>query len=87
MNTKLTLTIEQSVIEKAKKYAKEKERSLSDLIENYLRALTTDSSQNEIGQKEIELTPIVKSLKGTFKAPKNSDYKKDLADRLSDKYL
>jgi hypothetical protein len=87
MNTKLTLTIEQSVIEKAKKYAKEKERSLSDLIENYLKALTTDSSQKEIGQKEIELTPIVKSLKGTFKVPKNSDYKKDLADRLSDKYL
>lgn len=87
MNTKLTLTIEQSVIEKAKKYAKEKERSLSDLIENYLKALTTDSSQNEIGQKEIELTPIVKSLKGTFKAAKNSDYKKVLADRLSDKYL
>lgn len=87
MNTKLTLTIEQSVIEKAKKYAKEKERSLSDLIENYLKALTKDSDYDELGKKDIELTPIVKSLKGTFKAPKNSDYKKDLADRLSDKYL
>ena len=39
MNTKLTLTIDQSVIEKAKKYAKEKERSLSDLIENYLKLI------------------------------------------------
>lgn len=82
MNTKLTLTIEQSVIEKAKKYAKEKERSLSDLIENYLKALTKDNAQND-----IELTPIVKSLKGSFTAPKNSDYKKDLTNRLSDKYL
>ena len=36
MNTKLTLTIVQSAIEKAKKYAKKKVRSLSDLIENYL---------------------------------------------------
>lgn len=87
MNTKLTLTIEQSVIEKAKKYAKEKERSLSDLIENYLKALTTDSDQFELGKKDIELTPIVKSLIGSFSAPKNNDYKKDLADRLSDKYL
>jgi hypothetical protein len=87
MNTKLTLTIEQSVIEKAKKYAKEKERSLSDLIENYLKALTNDSDHDEFGKKDIELTPIVKSLKGSFSAPKNSDYKKDLADRLSDKYL
>ncbi len=82
MNTKLTLTIEQSVIEKAKKYAKEKERSLSDLIENYLKALTKDDAKND-----IELTPIVKSLKGSFNAPKNSDYKKELANRLSEKYL
>jgi predicted CopG family antitoxin len=45
MNTKLTLTIEQSVIEKAKKYAKEKERSLSDLIENYLKSLTNSEEK------------------------------------------
>lgn len=82
MNTKLTLTIEQSVIEKAKKYAKDKERSLSDLIENYLKALTADNTQND-----IELTPIVKLLKGSFNAPKNSNYKKDLATKLSEKYL
>ena len=82
MNTKLTLTIEQSVIEKAKKYAKEKERSLSNLIENYLKALTKEGSSNEIA-----LTPIAKSLKGSFTAPKNFDYKKELANRLSDKYL
>lgn len=82
MNTKLTLTMEQTVIEKAKKYAKDKERSLSNLIENYLKALTAESNQ-----KEIELTPIVKSLKGSFNAPKNFDYKKELTNRLSEKYL
>jgi hypothetical protein len=82
MNTKLTLTIEQTVIEKAKKYAKDKERSLSNLIENYLKALTKESDSNE-----IELTPIVKSLKGSFTAPKNFDYKKELTNRLSKKYL
>ncbi|WGK94425.1 MULTISPECIES: DUF6364 family protein [Flavobacterium] len=82
MNTKLTLTIEQTVIEKAKKYAKTKERSLSNLIENYLKVLTTEEDSNA-----IELTPIVKSLKGSFTAPKNLDYKKELANRLSKKYL
>jgi hypothetical protein len=82
MNTKLTLTIEQAVIEKAKKYAKDKERSLSNLIENYLKALTKESDSNE-----IELTPIVKSLKGSFTAPKNFNYKKELTNRLSEKYL
>ncbi|AJW63357.1 hypothetical protein VO54_01881 [Elizabethkingia miricola] len=82
MNTKLTLTIEKSVIEKAKKYAHKRERSLSDLIENYLKALTSDDSKNE-----SDLTPIVKSLKGSFSMPKNFDYKKELTNRLSEKYL
>ena len=82
MNTKLTLTIEQSIIEKAKKYARKKERSLSDLIENYLKALTTEETLNQ-----EELSPIVKSLKGSFKMPKNFDYKKELSDRLTEKYL
>ncbi|CAM3690816.1 hypothetical protein BAZ12_04120 [Elizabethkingia miricola] len=82
MNTKLTLTIEKSVIEKAKKYAHKRERSLSDLIENYLKALTNDDSKNE-----NDLTPTVKSLKGSFSMPKNFDYKKELTDRLSEKYL
>lgn len=83
MNTKLTLTIEQTVIEKAKKYAKDNERSLSDLIENYLKALTKDSDVDD----DVELTPVVKSLKGSFTATKNFDYKKELANRLSEKYL
>lgn len=37
MNTKLALTIEQSVVEKSKIYAHKNEISLSDLIENYLK--------------------------------------------------
>ena len=82
MISKLTLTIEKSVIEKAKKYAKERERSLSDLIENYLKALTVDAEEGD-----IELTPIVKSLKGSFKAPKDFNYKNELSKALADKYL
>jgi hypothetical protein len=82
MNTKLTLTIEQSVIDKAKKYASSKGRSLSDLIENYLKVITKDENV-----ASIELTPIVKSLKGSFKTSKNIDYKKELAKQLTDKYM
>lgn len=81
MNTKLTLSIEHEVIVNAKKYAKERKRSLSDLIENYLILIANDNSD-----KEIELSPIVKMTKGTFTAPKNSDYKQVLADRLKTKY-
>ena len=82
MNIKLTLTIEQIIIEKAKKYAKGKGRSLSDIVENYLKAITKEDNN-----ESIDLTPIVKSLKGTFKAPKNLDYKKELSKRLTEKYL
>lgn len=83
MNTKLTLTIEQDVIQKAKEYAKNKNRSLSDLIENYLKSLT----QEEPEEKKKTLSPIVKSLKGSFKMPANFDYKEELRKGLEEKYL
>jgi hypothetical protein len=83
MNTKLTLTIEREIIERAKKYAKEKNRSLSDLIENYLKILTKEERK----QKEKSFNPVVKSLKGSFKTSKKLDYKKELKNRLEEKYL
>ncbi len=81
MNTKLTLTIEQTIIKKAKKYARQKGRSLSDIIENYLKIITKDKLKSD-----IEITPLTKSLKGSFKAPDNFDYKEQLSKRLSEKY-
>jgi hypothetical protein len=81
MNAKLTLTIEQSVIENAKIYAKNTGHSLSNMIENYLKVLTKSDVINK-----NEITPIVKSLKGSFKAPANFDYKKELSKNLSRKY-
>jgi len=82
MNTKLTLTIEQTIIKKAKKYAKGKGRSLSDIIENYLKVIT-----KEEGKSDFEITPLTKSLRGSFKAPKDFDYKEELSKGLSQKYL
>ena len=82
MNTKLTLTIEASVIERAKQYARLKGRSLSDIVENYLLVITRDELKSE-----IDILPITKSLKGSFKAPSDFDYKKELAKGLSEKYL
>jgi transcriptional regulator CtsR len=82
MNTKLTLTIEQDVISKAKNYAKEKNRSLSNIIENYLKSLTTEEDK-----AEIKLSPLIESLKGSFKMPIDFDYKVELRKGLEDKYL
>jgi Family of unknown function (DUF6364) len=82
MNTKLTLTIEEAIIVKAKNYARSKKSSLSNLIENYLKAVIKE----EINE-ESKTTSIVKSLRGSFKAPKNFDYKAELSKRISEKYL
>ena len=83
MNTKLTLTIEQEIIKRAKEYAKNKNRSLSDIIENYLKILTKEEQR----EKAKKLNPIVKSLKGSFKIPKKDmDYKKELRNQLEKKY-
>jgi hypothetical protein len=82
MNTKLTLTIEQSLIDKAKKYAKGKGRSLSDIVENYLKVIIKEENT-----KVIDQTPIASSLRGAFKAPKDFDYKDELSKGLSEKYL
>jgi len=82
MSTKLTLTIDDSVIEKAKKYAKNKDKSLSSIVENYLKILIKEQSDNQ-----MEITPIVKSLKSTFHAAEAIDYKSALTKKLSEKYL
>lgn len=83
MNTKLTLTIEKEIIERAKRYAKAKDRSLSDIIENYLKVLT--ARENKESNKQLH--QVVASLKGSFKMPKDMDYEKALKNRLEKKYL
>jgi uridine kinase len=81
MNTKLTITIEQTIIERAKRYAKNKGRSLSDIIENYLKVITKEE------ESQIDITPLVKSLQGSFNASKSFDYKKELSKSLAEKYI
>ncbi|MGJ8744137.1 DUF6364 family protein [Polaribacter sp.] len=82
MNTKLTLTIEKEVIEIAKKYAKEKGQSLSEMVENYFKFITT--SENEVQEKELSYK--VSKLRGIIKTDKEIDCKKILTEELSKKY-
>ncbi len=82
MDTKLTLNMDKEVAGKAKKYARSKGRSLSDLVEDYLRFLT---HQMEPGEHKI--SPKVKSLLGSIKVPEGFEYKKELTRNLNDKYL
>ena len=45
MDTKLTLKLDQEIIERAKLYASDKKLSLSRLIENYLNAPTAEQNK------------------------------------------
>jgi|TARA_R110000868_G_scaffold92579_2_gene256888 antitoxin component of RelBE/YafQ-DinJ toxin-antitoxin module len=79
MESKLTLKLDRNVINNAKTYAKKQNISLSKLIENYLNKITHD--KNEI----FDVTPLVESLTGIIDL-KESDYRKEYNDFLSEKY-
>jgi hypothetical protein len=74
MDTKLTLRLNDSVIERAKIYARSHKISLSKMIESYLDSLT---KQNEEEKKEASITPLVESLSGVIDLPADFDYKKE----------
>jgi hypothetical protein len=82
MNRKLTISIEESTIEMAKKYAKAKGKSLSEIIENYLSIISASASE----KKSKSISKISK-LKGAVKfAEEPADYKKELSSALKKKY-
>ena len=82
METKLTLRLNDRVIERAKKYAKERRISLSKMIESYLDSLTREKRP----EKETDITPLIESLSGVIDLPADFDYKKEYRDYLIKKY-
>jgi hypothetical protein len=82
METKLTLRLNDRVIERAKVYAKEQKISLSKMIESYLDSLTREIEDD--GKKSI--TPLVESLSGVIDLPADFNYKKEYGDYLTEKY-
>ena len=84
MLAKLTLTIEQSVIEQAKEYAQKKNRSVSRIVEEYLKNIVTN---HDIGTSFSKMkSPITDSISGMFRENGKS-YKDMLSEALQDKYL
>ena len=82
MNAKLTLTVEKSVIEKAKVFARHTGRSLSELIENYLVSIT-DENKGEEQKLSGKLSRIV----GSVKVPADFDEEKELRNYFEQKHL
>lgn len=80
MDKKLTLSLDKSIIESAKNYAKSNNISLSKLIESYLTTLTKRKEDS------TEITPLVESLSGVINLDEDFDVKDAYADYLIEKY-
>jgi len=72
MRTKLTLTIDNQVINSAKEYAREKGESLSAIVENYLKSITA------MGQPNLVISDKVRKMMGVISLPNDFDYKNEL---------
>jgi len=82
MDTKLTLRLDDGVIERAKTYARNHKISLSKMIESYLDSITKQSEK----KKKITISPLVDSLSGVIDLPADFDYKKEYRDYIEEKY-
>ena len=82
MDAKLTLKLEKEVIDKAKRYARQQNQSLSRLIENLLRAIVTGEKKDA----DDEITPRVNRLSGVLRTIPDLDEKEAITDYLLRKH-
>ena len=81
MPVKLTLSVDKNVIERAKRFSRRQRKSLSKLVEGYLRELTGVSSGRE------DITPKVAALSGVIPPGAiRGERRVDYADFLVEKY-
>lgn len=85
MATKLTLSIDKEVIEEAKKYAKKEGRSLSNIIEEYLKSISTKKMLKK--RDKSELDALINELCGSVKLPKGKSYKELIREARIERYL
>ena len=78
MQTKLTLRLEDTLIQQAKNYAKQHDKSLSQVVSDYFKILTQNGNKSTT-------PPITRSLIGVLESiqVEEEDYKR----HLEDKYL
>ena len=79
MQTKLTLRLEDQLIERAKAYAAQSGKSVSQVVADYFKLLTTEKTRSAAPS-----TPITQSLRGLLREANldEDDYKKHLEEKL-----
>lgn len=84
MTTKLTLSIDSSVIAKARRISKHRRTSVSAMFSNYIASLEEDTAEIQ------ELPPITRRVMEMGAklppVPPDWDYRDELSDALAEKY-
>ncbi|WP_396184571.1 DUF6364 family protein [Flavobacterium sp.] len=84
MNTKLTLSLDKEIIEKAKIYAKGTGRSLSEMVENYFKNLVSKAEKNNNDSNDID--ERLKKITGIVTLPDDFDIEKVKEEYHKEKY-
>jgi hypothetical protein len=78
--TKLTLSVEEDVVEKAKRIARANGTSVSSMFSNFVLSMAAARKPS------FEIGPITRRAMGIAKLPPGKDYKELLAEALEAKY-
>jgi hypothetical protein len=71
---KLTLSVDDAVIARAKRYAARRDVSVSRLVEDYLAAVTAPASNRTT-------TPVLNAMRGILKSGDRDDYRRHLVKK------
>lgn len=72
--SKLTLSVDEEVVERAKRYARRRGTSVSRLVEGYLKCITRP-------EEEPERAPVLRSIRGLLRKGTLEDYRRHLAEK------
>jgi len=84
MTTKLTLTIDKTIIKKAKSFARDKNKSVSRIVEEYLNNISSGTTPTKFSHNLD--APITDSLVGMF-SDNGKEYKDMLDETRMERYL
>ena len=80
-SVKLTLSVDRDLIDKAKRYARRHDKSLSDLVSSYLRQITADE------QDADDVYPLVRDVADELPMDQIADLGDARCQHLKAKYL
>jgi post-segregation antitoxin (ccd killing protein) len=81
--TKLTLSVDEKLIEKAKKIARQRGTNVSTLFSQYIETL---AQQSQADQKPASLPPVTQSAVGIAELPRGASYREVIGKAIARRY-